>query len=78
MKQIKKNITIRNNMIDFLFNSIALPLSIEIETKLKKLSTHLFIIIKGRYKYITQSYGYGNCWLKSLMEGYNCGDTQPQ
>ena len=57
----KQNITIVNNMIDFLFSSTILPLSIKMVTKLKKFSTHLFIIIKGRYKYTTQSYKYGNC-----------------
>ena len=65
-------------MINILFCSIVLPLVIEIATKLKKFFMHLFIIIKGRYKYTTQSYRYGNYLLKSLMKGYNCGGIQPQ
>ena len=30
------------------------------------------------YKYTTLSYGYTNCWLKSLIKEYNYGDIQPQ
>ena len=65
-------------MIGFLFCFTILLLAIEITTKLNKFSTHLFIIIKERYKYTTQSYGYGNYLLKSLMEGYNYEDIQQQ
>lgn len=36
----KQNITNENNMADFLFSSIALPVCIEIETKFKKFSAH--------------------------------------